>query len=145
MRKIKFAALGLGVLFVGAQFCRPARTNPPEDPAASFTAVARPPAAAARVVARACHDCHSNQTVWPWYSNVAPVSWLVTSDVNEGRAHLNFSQWNIYSPEMSKIRLRSVCREVREGDMPPKYYTPLHPDARLTAEDVSALCGMAGS
>ena len=105
---------GIGVLLVTlivSQFIQPERTNPPADPAASFEAVAKPPREVAAVFGRACGDCHSNQTVWPWYSRISPVSWLVVGDVKEGRAKLNFSQWNIYSPEMTRIKLaRSAKR-----------------------------------
>ena len=123
----------------------PVRPVAPSDPAAAFEAVVKPPAHAASVVARSCRDCHSNQTVWPWYSAVAPASWLVARDVREGRAHLNFSEWNIYGAEMSRLRMKAICEEVTEGKMPPKYYTPLHRNARLTANDVGALCGLGGS
>ena len=68
----------------------------------------------------------------------------MASDVNEGRAKLNFSQWNIYSPEMSQKKMRAICKEVTEGGMPLKYYTPLHPAARLNGSDVTALCSPAG-
>jgi hypothetical protein len=145
MRSFKWIVIGLVLVLAAAQLVQPDRTNPPADPAASFAAVAHPPQAAAAVVDRACRDCHSNQTAWPWYSRVSPVSWMVAGDVKEGRARLNFSQWNIYSPEMSKLRLREVCEKARTGDMPPKYYTPMHPQARLTGEDVSALCALPGS
>ena len=133
------------VALAGAQFIRPERTNPPADPAASVAAVARPHAVAAAAVERACADCHSHRTVWPWYSHIAPASWLIASDVREGRAHLNLSEWKNYGPEMSTIRVRSMCEEVAKGEMPPVYYRPLHPGAKLSAEEVRTLCGPAGS
>ena len=139
----KILKWGIGVLAAGlvvAQFIQPERTNPPADPSASFEAVVKPPKEVAAVIGRACRDCHSNQTTWPWYSRVAPVSWLVVGDVNEGRSKLNFSQWNIYSPEMTRIKLGAMCEEVRTGDMPPKYYTPMHPQARVNGAEVSLIC-----
>ena len=145
MRKLRAALLALVVSFALAQFVKSERTNPPSDPAAGFEAVVQPPPHAAAVVARSCRDCHSNETAWPWYSRVAPVSWLVARDVREGRAHLNFSQWNNYGPEMSRLRLKAICEEASQGNMPPKYYTPLHRGSRLTADDVGALCGLGGS
>ncbi len=129
----------------GAQFVQPGRTNPSADPAASFEAVVKPPPAVADMLARSCHDCHSHHTAWPWYSRVTPVSWLMAGHVKEGRSRLNLSVWNIYSPEMSRIRQRDMCEEVKTGEMPPKYYTPLHPQARLSGQDVSALCGLASN
>ena len=134
---------GIGVLVAAvivAQFIRPERTNPPADPSASFDAVAKPPREVAAVIGRACRDCHSNQTVWPWYSRIAPVSWLVARDVKEGRAKLNFSQWNIYSPEMTRIKLGEICKEVKSGGMPPLYYIQIHPETKVTPAEVSAIC-----
>ena len=83
---------------------------------------------------RACFDCHSNETKWPWYSNIAPVSWLVQRDVNGGRRHLNFTEWNI--PQQ---HAEDVAARVGKGDMPPWFYLPLHPAARLTELEKQAL------
>lgn len=85
------------------------------------------------LAARACFDCHSNETVWPWYSNVAPLSWLVQRDVDEGREHLNYSEWN--RPQEGE----ESAETVREGSMPPRSYLLTHPDARLTATELAAL------
>ena len=83
---------------------------------------------------RACFDCHSNETTWPWYSNVAPVSWLVQRDVNGGRRHLNFTEWT-----QPQRHAKDVAAEVRQGDMPPWFYLPMHPAARLSAAEKQAL------
>jgi len=79
---------------------------------------------------RACFDCHSNQTRWPWYSHVAPMSWLVQNHVDEGRRELNFSEWNRGNSEAA-----DAAEAVREGEMPPRSYVLLHPEARLTAAE----------
>ncbi|HXE63326.1 MAG TPA: heme-binding domain-containing protein [Bryobacteraceae bacterium] len=86
------------------------------------------------LVKRACYNCHSNETVWPWYSSLAPVSWLTERDVNQGRSHLNFSEWNdpMNQPD-------DVVEEVAAGNMPPWFYLPLHPEAKLTQEERTAL------
>ncbi len=84
---------------------------------------------------RACFDCHSNQTDWRWYSNIAPVSWLVQSDVDGGRSALNFSEWNRPQGE----GLDEVLEVIRGGSMPPWTYTPVHPSARLSASEKDAL------
>ncbi len=83
---------------------------------------------------RACFDCHSNETTWPWYSNVAPVSWLTQDDVNDGRRHLNFSEWN--KPQR---HAGHVAEEIKGGDMPPWFYLPMHARAKLTAAEQAAL------
>ena len=86
------------------------------------------------LAARACFDCHSNETRWPWYSYVAPTSWLVQSHVNEGRRVLNFSQWNARYKEAHE-----ASETVREGTMPPRSYLLLHPEARLQPAESNAL------
>lgn len=88
------------------------------------------PASARSLVAGACGDCHSNQTRWPWYSNVAPVSLLAVNDVKGGREHLNFSQWDRPQPS-----LEEVLESVREGEMPPLQYKVIHSGARLSAAE----------
>ena len=86
------------------------------------------------ILKRACFDCHSNETVWPWYSNVAPVSWLVQNDVDGGREHLNFSEWN-----RPQKHVKDIADEVSHGDMPPNIYLPLHSEAKLTGAEIKAL------
>jgi hypothetical protein len=86
------------------------------------------------IAARACFDCHSNETRWPWYSNVAPVSWLVYRDVQKGREELNFSQWGQGEQEVDEI-----VEVVQEGEMPLPIYLPTHPEARLSADEKQAL------
>lgn len=83
---------------------------------------------------RACFDCHSNQTVWVWYSEVAPVSWLVQRDVNGGRRHLNFTEW-----EGPQRHAGDIAIQVKQGDMPPWFYLPMHPTARLSDAEKRAL------
>ena len=83
---------------------------------------------------RACYDCHSNQTDWPWYSNIAPMSWLIQHDVDEGRQKLNFSEWDRPQREAAK-----AAEQVQNGSMPRFYYVPLHPSANLTPAEKDAL------
>jgi hypothetical protein len=83
---------------------------------------------------KACFDCHSNETTWPWYSNVAPVSWLVQRDVSEGRERLNFSDIN-----SGRFEIDELGEVVREGEMPPGIYLIQHPDARLTSSETEEL------
>jgi len=95
------------------------------------------PAAEALAV-RACFDCHSNETTWPWYSNVAPVSWLITRDVIEGRQNLNFSDWSTNSI-VSQELFKAAAEIVSKGEMPPFYYVWMHPTANLTDAEKSQL------
>jgi hypothetical protein len=137
---IKLILIAIVLLLLVGQFFPPERTNPPVNPAASFEAAAKPSPAMAAIVQRACYDCHSHNTAWPWYSRLAPGSWLMADDVKKGRAHLNFSEWANYGPEMSKEKLRGICSEVKAGEMPLWQYRLLHPQAKLSAEDVNTLC-----
>ncbi|MEX1092745.1 MAG: heme-binding domain-containing protein [Acidimicrobiia bacterium] len=82
---------------------------------------------------RACFDCHSNETEWPWYTNIAPVSWLIQSDVDEGREELNFSEWD------REQEGEEAAETVREGSMPPNAYLLTHPTARLTEAELAEL------
>ena len=94
----------------------------------------------AAVLDRACSDCHSNATVWPWYTQIAPVSWLMAQAVTEGRKAVNFSEWAAYSPEQQRMLLAVSCDDATSGKMPGPY-TLLHPETRLSAQDVDTICG----
>jgi mono/diheme cytochrome c family protein len=84
---------------------------------------------------RACFNCHSNETAWPWYSGIAPASWLTQRDVNKGRSHLNFSEWS----DDPMLQPDDIVQEVQAGNMPPWFYLPMHPEAKLTAEERASL------
>lgn len=129
----------------GLQLYQPDRSNPPSNPAASFEAVARPAPELADVLRRTCYDCHSNETRWPWYSRVSPVSWLIARDVRRGRARLNFSEWDRLSPQAAQHKLREACEEVRAGEMPLALYRWIHPEARLSATDADPICAASKS
>jgi hypothetical protein len=94
----------------------------------------------ARVLVRACGNCHSNRTDWPWYSQVAPVSWWIERHVREGREQLDLSQWETYSPGQRRDKLESMCGLISTGRMPPGLYTSMHPEAKLTDTDKKAVC-----
>jgi hypothetical protein len=128
IRRTIWAALGV---FIAIQFVPYGRdhTNPPVTRAAEFR-----PGAGLDLARAACFDCHSNETVWPWYTNVAPASWLSQRDVDEGRAALNFSEW-----DRPQAKVDEVAESIREGSMPPVSYTLIHPDARLSEEDRATL------
>ena len=95
---------------------------------------------AGKRLAQACGNCHSNQTNWPWYSDVAPVSWWIQMHVRKGREELNFSKWTSYSVRQRRAELDLICGVISTGRMPPWSYTILHPEARLTAKDKKAVC-----
>lgn len=125
--------LGVAVILVAVQFIPVDRTNPPVE-----SELPAPPNVRA-MLRRACYDCHSNETVWPWYGHVAPVSWLLARDVHEGRREVNFSAWNRLPGERQARKLKETWKEVSEGEMPPWYYLPMHREARLSAGDREVL------
>jgi Haem-binding domain len=126
------------VAFIGLQFVRPDRTNPPAPPAASLKA--RTPAHITALLDRACRDCHSNETSWPWYTNISPASWLVFNHVSHGRDHFNYSEWNTYDSDDQDKFLGAMCDLVKRERMPLPSYLILHPDSKLSREDVASLC-----
>ncbi len=91
------------------------------------------------ILRRSCYDCHSNETVWPWYSRIAPVSWLLARDVKEGREAMNFSTWNRYDEKERREMLKDSWDTVEDDEMPPPQYLPPHPEARLSAGDEEIL------
>jgi len=121
------------VLFVGIQLIPVARTNP------ATTAELAADESVKGILTKACYDCHSNETRWPWYSYVAPASWLVASDVNEGREHLNFSEWRNYRAEDQTEKRNEIREEVEKGAMPMRIYLLMHRDAKLRDSDVAQL------
>ena len=118
----------IGAIVAGAQFVRFDRTAPPVH--GDLLA----PPEVAHTLRGACYDCHSNETVWPWYSQIAPFSWLIQRDVEEGRRRLNFSVWDEYAsdPGTASGKLNEIANSVAQGGMAPGYYRMLHPAARLS-------------
>ncbi len=142
-RILKYLVIAVVLFLIVAQFIRPDLSNPPVNQSATFEAVAAPASAMSSILKRACYDCHTNTTVWPWYSHVAPASWLVAEDVKDGRSRLNFSEWGNLGLEMAQKRLKAVCEEAQAGEMPLWQYRLMHPEAKLSEEDIKVLCGPA--
>ena len=140
LRYTKYAILAFVIVLAGMQLIRPAKTNPPIRSNHEIHASLALDSDVARVLSRSCNDCHSNRTTWPWYSSVAPVSWLVISDVNRGRAALNFSEWGAYRADKQREHLSEICKEVSEGEMPGFSYTLMHRDTKLSKAEVAAVC-----
>lgn len=139
-RGLKQTAAGILVVFAVAQLIRPNRANPPTDASRTIHAQVGTANAMPAVLDRACGDCHSNNTVWPWYTEVAPVSWLMAYGVKEGRKAVNFSEWTVYPAERQRQLLVASCQDVSGGKMPGSAWTWLHPEARLSAQDIEIIC-----
>jgi len=135
-KKLKWIFGLLVVLFALLQFTNPARTNP--TVVNDIAATNPPPPEITALLHAACYDCHSHETKWPLYSRIAPSSWLVVGDVNEGRKHMNFSDWPTDPAAVAK-KLDRINEVLDYKEMPPKQYTLLHPEARLTAAQVKQL------
>jgi hypothetical protein len=130
MKKIlKWVLAGAVFIFVALQFFNPPHTNPAVK--TDFLTATGPPPSVAASFRAACYDCHSYETTWPLYARIAPVSWLIASDVNEGRKHLNLSDWPA-EPAAAAKQLDRINEAVDYREMPLKKYTLLHPDARLS-------------
>jgi heme-binding protein len=140
LRVLKWPAISLAVIFLGIQFIRPARTNPPVNESQTIFARTQMTPQVAAIFTRSCIDCHSNKTSWPWYSNVAPVSWLLVDDVSSGRRMLNLSEWAQLDSDRQERKLRQICDQVTDGTMPLWFYVPLHPGSKFSSEDVKVLC-----
>jgi hypothetical protein len=124
---------GICITFLAFQLVPIDRENPPVE--SEVTA----PEEVREVLARACYDCHSNESRWPWYGYIAPTSWLIAYDIDEARDHMNFSTWNQYDEDEQIDMIEEVWEEVEEGEMPPFFYTPLHPSAQLDENDRAVL------
>jgi hypothetical protein len=137
-RRFMRAILVFAVLLAAAQLVRPERSNPPIDARRTIQAHSGTASGLGAILERSCNECHSDATVWPWYSKVAPLSWLMARAVAEGRATVNFSEWADYSP----TQLASSCEAVSKGRMPGAW-TLVRPDARLSVQDVETICAAA--
>jgi hypothetical protein len=140
-RFIRWFLVAAAVFFVLAQFVPLERSNPPADARHDIVAQLAPPASVAGAFDRSCRDCHANSTRWPWYSRVAPVSWIVLDDVKSGRRHLNLSEWGSYDKARAAEKLNDMCEQVKAGEMPDFKYTLIHRDAKLSDAEVQAICG----
>jgi hypothetical protein len=146
MRKaLKFAAIVLAGLFAVSQVFRPDTTNPFVHPNERLEASLQVPAEVAAILERSCNDCHTNETVYPWYSQITPVNWWLKSHIDHGRDHLNFSKWAGYTQQQKEKRLEEICEVVESGEMPLPSYLWGHRDAELSPEDGRLLCAWARS
>ena len=134
--------IGLATLFLllATQFIPLNRSNPSVDPSQTIYATLPVPAEVKAVFERSCKNCHSDETAWPWYSYVAPVSWVVAHDVHQARKMMNLSEWGSYSAKRKEDRLEEICEQVTNGDMPDRKYAIFHRGARLTPEEREAVC-----
>ncbi len=143
MRRIlKLVASFAALMFLVIQFWRPDRTNPPVIQSHRLEAQMSVPQNVDAVFSRACADCHSNETHWPWYTNVSPISWFIADHVRIGRNRMNFSDWDGVKaqPDWVKERLQGICKEIQSGGMPLSSYRLIHWKAKLSSGEIRVVC-----
>lgn len=132
MKIVKKIAVGLLLVFVAMQFYRPEKNQAQGNHTALFLTETNPPQEVKIILQQTCYDCHSNNTEYPWYNNIAPVSYWLADHVKDGKKHLNFSDWESYSAKKKDHKLDELIEEVEEGEMPLNEYTWTHEEAQLT-------------
>ncbi len=143
MRNAFLLIAAVGAMLIMITLGHRPRTNPPVVKEHSIESAMKVPERVHQILSKACYDCHSNETRWPWYSAVPPVSGLVESDVAHGRAAMNFSEWTEGSgstPGLAAGTLAAACVAVEHGLMPKSPYPYLHPEARLSTADIDYFC-----
>ncbi len=130
---LRRSGLGLLALLFAIQLWPAGRTNPP------VTADLEAPPEVKEILRRSCYDCHSNETRWPWYSRVAPVSWFLVHDVEEARAEMNFSKWGEYAEKKRDSKVETMLDQIREGAMPPASYLRMHSVAEVSPAEIERL------
>jgi hypothetical protein len=138
-RVLRYVLIGLAIVFVGIQFVPVERTNPP------VTGVVDAPEDVLTTLQRSCWDCHSNETEWPWYAFVAPVSFRVSQHVWTGREQVNFTEWDSYDAEELDEAYEDIVEEMEKGRMPLSDYLLVHRDATLTTDDRERIVSWAES
>lgn len=137
--KKKIILIVIVVLLVSIQFIRIDQTPPYNNPQSEFFTVASVPQGVQVIMKESCYDCHSNHTVYPWYANIAPVSWMLNNHIQEGREHLNFSEWGNYSIDDRHKILEECLEEIDKGNMPLKPYVIMHSHAKLSSDEKEAI------
>lgn len=139
MKIAKKIATALLIILIAMQFYRPEKNIAEGEYVAAFEAETKPSKAVQQILETTCYDCHSANTVYPWYNNIAPVSYWLDDHIEEGKEHLNFSDWNNYSAKKKDHKLEELVEEVEEGEMPLNEYTWTHKEAKLTADQKNLL------
>jgi hypothetical protein len=140
---LKKIFIGLAVVFVAIQFIRPAKNADAAITANHIEQLYPVPENVHAILAKACYDCHSNNTRYPWYDNIQPVTWWLNDHIKEGKDELNFSEFGTYTLQRQAKKLKKSAHEVDEGEMPLSSYTIMHTDAKLTDAEKQVLMSWA--
>lgn len=136
---VKKILIGLLAILIVIQFIHPKRNQSNSLSENDISKTYALPAGVHEILVKKCYDCHSNNTQYPWYSYVQPVDWWLDSHVNEGKEHLDFSEFKTYPEKRAKHKLEEVSEEITEGHMPLESYLWIHKEARVTAEELKVI------
>lgn len=139
MKIVKKILIGSLIILLALQFYRPDRNATEGDHTAVFLSETNPPTEVQRILENSCYDCHSNQTAYPWYGHIAPISYWLDDHIKHGKGNLNFSEWEHYSRKEKDHKLEALLEEVEKGKMPIEKYTWMHTDAKLNQEQKQAV------
>ena len=139
MSRIKKILLGLLIVVIAIQFIQPARNKNGQEIATDISKIYSLPQSVQATLKTACYDCHSNNTNYPWYTNIQPVGWMMARHIKEGKEELNLSEFGSYSERRQLSKLRSIENSIKDGSMPISSYTIIHKNARLTKEEKAQL------
>ena len=142
-KAIKIIAIAIAAGFIVLQFFRIDKTGQPIVQAETLEAAVFVPADVSQIMVRACNNCHTNSTIYPWYANVQPVGWFLKGHIDDGHRKLNFSVFNTYTPKKKAQKLEEVCDQVESKEMPLPSYLWIHSEAVITESDAKALCDWA--
>lgn len=139
-KALKILAVVIVVGLIVIQFFRPDFTNPPVDPAARLEAAVAVPENVKAILDRSCADCHTNETKYPWYSQIQPGAWFLKDHIDEGRRELNLSVWKTYEPRRQRRKLSEICEQVEARQMPLPSYLWIHRGSQMSDADIKTLC-----
>ena len=134
MKPIKKIILAFGILFIAIQFMQPAHNKSGQALPADFVKIYSIPANVEGILQNACYDCHSNNTNYPWYSNIQPMAWIMKRHIDNGKEKLNFSEFGIYSNRRQISKLKGIASQIKDDEMPLFSYKMMHSKAKLTKE-----------
>lgn len=135
MKPIKKLALALCIVFVAIQFIQPAHNKSGLILPTDFNKIYAVPANVQTILQNACYDCHSNNTAYPWYSNIQPIAWMMKRHIDNGKAKLNFSDFGNYTTRKQISKLKEMANQIKDGEMPISTYKMMHNKANLSKEE----------
>lgn len=139
-KALKIVALVLFLAFVAIQFVRPNFANPAIVDGQTLEATAQVPDDVDKILVRSCADCHSNATVYPWYSKIQPAAWFLSGHIQDGRKEMNMSEWGSYDVRRKKRKLDTMCEQIQDRQMPLPSYLWIHWGAKMSDDDIKKVC-----